>query len=93
MKLDRQRTDAIKRHTEREIERQREAEEIDEPDEEAKEEALDSLYEALSERLDEEDIELANCRNERTIPSPALRETVAGVSEPDEGEARKRPAV
>jgi len=88
--LQRLATDAIKRHTEREIERQLEAEEIDEVDEEAKEDALESLYEALSERLDEEDIELANCRNERTIPSPALREKVAGVSEPDEGDARKR---
>jgi hypothetical protein len=55
--LQRLATDAIKRHTEREIERQLEAEEIDEVDQDAKEEALETLYEALYERLDEEDIE------------------------------------
>jgi hypothetical protein len=55
--LQRLATDAIKRHTEREIERQLEAEEIDDVDEDAKEEALETLYEALYERLDEEDIE------------------------------------
>ena len=33
------------------------------------------------------------CPGGTVVPSPALREKVASVSEPDEGEARKRPAA